>query len=87
MSEGTASAQLINNSLTGDPLLLHRVDASQLQAPVRVVPGRIEEHPADENQGRGLDHLSKKRTLSDVLKDAAMFPLLMLGWLIWGGDE
>lgn len=43
MSEGHQSAQRINNSLTGDPLLLHRVDASQLEAQVHVVPGRIEE--------------------------------------------
>ena len=45
MSEGHASAQRINQSLTGDPLLLHRVDASQLQAPVHVAHGRIEELP------------------------------------------
>lgn len=43
MSEGHQSAQRINNSLTGDPLLLHRVDASQLESKVHVVPGRIEE--------------------------------------------
>lgn len=51
MSEGTQSAQRINDSLTGDPYLLHRVDASQLQAPVRVVNGNTEE-PYDEDDDR-----------------------------------
>jgi len=66
MSEGHKSAQRINNSLTGDPLLLHRVDASQLQAPVMVVNGDTETHPADERQGRGLDHLAGPPYLSSV---------------------
>jgi hypothetical protein len=53
-SEGTKSAQRINASLTGDPLLLHRVDASQLQAPVHVVNGAVEQRGCthDCNQGR-----------------------------------
>jgi hypothetical protein len=55
MSEGHASAQRINRaSLTPDPYLLHRVDASQLQAPVRVVNGAVEQRGCthDCNQGR-----------------------------------
>lgn len=48
MREGHQSAQRINNSLTGDPLLLQRVDASQLEAQVHVVPGRIEEQDEEE---------------------------------------
>lgn len=87
MSEGHQSAQRINNSLTGDPLLLHRVDASQLEAQVHVVPGRIEEHPADENQGRGLDHLAGPSYLSSVtwwLVAGVVFCLLALAQVFMG---
>ena len=73
MSEGHASAQRINQSLTGDPLLLHRVDSSQLQAPVHVVNGYAEEHPADENQGRGMDPASHRRGLFSPIVDACMY--------------
>ena len=52
MREGHQSAQRINNSLTGDPLLLQRVDASQLEAQVHVVPGRIEEQDDEEPMNR-----------------------------------
>lgn len=87
MSEGHQSAQRINNSLTGDPLRLHRVDASQLQAPVRVVNGDPEEHPADENQGRGLDHLAGPSYLSSVtcwLVAGVVFCLLALAQVFMG---
>lgn len=55
------------SSMTGDPFLLHRVDASQLQAPVHVINGDIEEHQADEKQGRVLDHLAGPSYLSSVV--------------------
>ena len=56
-------------SLTPDQYLLHRVDSSQLtEAPVRVVHGAVEEHPADDNQGRGLDHLAGPSYLSSVTR-------------------
>ena len=87
MSEGTASAQRINNSLTGDPLLLHRVDSSQLQAPVHIVNGYAEEHPADENQGRGLDHLAGPSYLSSVtwwLVAGVVFCLLAMAQVFMG---
>lgn len=64
-SEGTASAQRINNtsgqSLTGDPLLLHRIDAHQLTtAPLAQVPGRIEQRQCAPGLCQGLP------TCSDV---------------------
>ena len=43
MSEGTRSAQRINQSMTGDPYLLHRVDTSTLQTPIRMVAGHVEQ--------------------------------------------
>lgn len=58
-SEGTASAQRINHtsgqSLTGDPLLLHRIDAHQLTtAPLAEVPGRIEQRQCAPGLCQGL---------------------------------
>lgn len=52
MSEGTASAQRINQSMCGDPLLLHRVDASKLESPIHIQHGRIEEHEDEEPMNR-----------------------------------
>ena len=78
MSEGTASAQRINQSLTGDPLLLHRVDASQLQAPVHVVNGYTDAHPADENHGRGLDPASHRRGLFSPIVDCFMYCVIRM---------
>lgn len=50
ISEGTASAQRIN-----DPLLLHRVDASQLTtAPVHVVHGEVEQRQCRPGKCEGL---------------------------------
>lgn len=87
-SEGTQSAQRINRaSLTPEPLLLHREDASQLQAPVHVVNGDPEEHPADENQGRGLDHLAGPSYLSSVtwwLVAGVVFCLLAIAQVFMG---
>ena len=87
MSEGHASAQRINQSLTGDPLLLHRVDSSQLQAQVNIVNGYAEEHPADENQVRGLDHLAGPSYLSSVtrwLVAGVVFCLLAMAQVFMG---
>ena len=51
---------MTRQSLTPEPLLLHRVDASQLQAPVRVVTGRVEQRQCAPGVCQGL------RTCSDV---------------------
>ena len=32
---------------------MNRIDTSKMNAPVHFAPGPIEEHPQDENQGRG----------------------------------
>lgn len=61
------------------------INTDEMDAPLVVVPGNAEEHPADENQGRGIDHLVTGRTLSDVIVDALMLPVIALGWLIAGG--
>lgn len=57
-SEGTASAQRINSqreSLTGDPLLLHRIDAQQLTtARLAEVQGRIEQRQCAPGMCQGL---------------------------------
>lgn len=63
------------------------INTASMQAPVVIVPGNAEEHPADEEQGRGLDHLATGRTLSDVLVDAMMLPLIALGWLVAGNPS
>ena len=59
VSEGTASARRINRpaqcaSLTPEPLLLHRVDASQLQTPVRIVNGPVEQRQCRPGMCQGL---------------------------------
>lgn len=83
----TTSAQRINASLTGDPYLLNRIDASQLQSTVHVVNGDIEEHPADENQGRGLDHLAGPSYFASVtrwLVAGVVFCLLAIAQVLMG---
>lgn len=59
ISEGTESARRINRphdraSLTPEPLLLHRVDASQLQTPVRIVHGDVEQRQCRPGMCQGL---------------------------------
>lgn len=49
---GAASAQRINQSMCGDPLLLHRVDASKLESPIHIQHGRIEEQEDEEPMNR-----------------------------------
>ena len=71
MSEGHASAQRINQSMTGDPLLMHRVDASQLQAPVHVAQGRIEELPDYDDEEAPFTRME-------------FGALLLLGVVSWG---
>lgn len=63
------------------------INTASMQAPVVIVPGNAEEHPADEKQGRGLDHLVTGRTPSDVLVDALMLPVIALGWLVAGNPR
>lgn len=58
MSEGHQSAKRflrlpVHDSMTPDTLNLHRVDSSQLQTPVHVQNGRIEEHE-DDTDDEGL---------------------------------
>lgn len=46
MSEGTRSAQRINQSLTAEPLLLDRVDTRAITTPIRMVAGESDGAPA-----------------------------------------
>ena len=59
MSEGTASAQRINEML-------------DIQESQRLFMASVD-HPADENQGRGMDHLAGPSYLRSVT-----------GWLVAG---
>lgn len=69
---------MTRQSLTPEPLLLHRVDASYMQDGRTVeVICNVEEHPADAHQGRGLDHTY--RTVSDDLLD---FAHKAVGWVV-----
>lgn len=43
-----------HQSLTQDPLLLHRVDASQMQAPVHIVHGHVEQRQCRPGMCQGL---------------------------------
>ncbi len=96
-SEGTRSARIIlgeqRASLTPEPLLLplHRVDARQLtSAPVHIVHGAVEEHPADKNQGHGLDHLAGPSYLNSVTRwliAGAVFCLLSVAIVLMGPPQ
>jgi len=48
MNKQAAPSWQQKTSLPHEPLMLHRVDASQLQAPVHVAHGRVEELPDDD---------------------------------------
>ena len=56
----------------------HHIDASQLQAPVHVVNGYAEEHPADADQGRGMDPASHRRGLFAPIVDGAMYCVIRI---------
>lgn len=73
VSEGTESARRINSpktSLTPEPLLLHRVDANQMQAPLRIVHGDVEQRPCRPGMCQGLptcnDHSCEGHPANDV---------------------
>lgn len=104
VSEGTASARRINRpgqcaSLTPEPLLLHRVDASQLQTPVRIVPGPVEQRQCRPGMCEGLptcgDHACPGHPGNDVRPEERDGPLLrkvllaygatlaLCGWATW----
>ena len=52
-----------------EDLYMNRIDTSKMNAPVHFAPGPIEEHPQDENQGRGQN--PRKRSPLDKAFRAA----------------
>lgn len=92
-SEGTASAQRINSqrdSLTGDPLLLHRIDAQQLTtAPLAEVHGRIQQRQCSPGMCQGLptcnDHACQGHPCNDVPTSERDGPLLAKVLLAYTG--
>lgn len=92
-SEGTASAQRINSqpeSLTGDPLLLHRIDGQQLTDNRAVqVPGAIEQRQCAPGMCQGLptcnDHACQGHPCNDVPTSERDGPLLAKVLLVYTG--
>ena len=56
----------------------HHIDASRLQAPVHVVNGYAEEHPADADQGRDMDPASHRRGLFSPIVDGFMYCVIRM---------
>ena len=102
-SEGTESARRINDpqraSLTPEPLLLaterlHRVDASQLQTPVRIVNGPVEQRQCRPGMCEGLptcgDHACQGHPGNEVRPEERDGPpervpgkaASLLGWVV-----
>ena len=65
----------------------HHIDPSQLQAPVHVVNGNAEEHPADADQGRGMDPASHRRGLFAPIVDACMYCVIRMAEYLMSDHE
>lgn len=88
MSEGTASAKRIlrlpvRDSMTPDPLLLHRVDASQLGCRDGVSVGGCCTH--DCNQGRDCPRADDRgmEMLAGYIVMVCVCLLAVAGWAVW----
>lgn len=84
VSEGTASARRLNgpqSGLTADPLRLHRVDASQMQAPLHIVHGDVEQRQCRPGMCQGLptcnDHNCEGHPANDVHPEERAGPMTL----------